>query len=309
MSTLRYKNPILDVGELTEWMQEGSVILFDCRFYLEEPERGKNEFCDNHIPGARYLHLKTDLSRPIGDGSEGRHPLPEMETLWKKLTAFGVSETSKIVCYDSAGGPFAARLWWLLRWSGFTNVWVLNGGWAAWETYNSTPEHRFEPSTRNPRPSNAGTKVDDISQNSTRSSEAIVLTTSIEDLPIRTIAQSFESNSARSNLVDSRTHDRFLGQNETIDPIAGHIPGAINLPWTDNLDEFGHFLEPDRLHSRFKTLFGEQSNPVFYCGSGVTACHNILATQIAGLPLPELYAESWSGWISKPDRPVALGEP
>ena len=320
---------------MLEWSVSEPFSLFDCRFYLAEPDQGKREYGLDHIPGAHYLHLNQDLSGEIGDGSRGRHPLPDVKALWTTLFSMGVTEDSKIVCYDSSGGPYASRLWWLLRHSGFTDIWVLDGGWQAWLAYLEENPHvartalnqndhstgsdtSLSSMTLAPSTQEAGDAKDarDAKEageageagEAVRSGGAATASSNTKNSPVLVSVEAIETQLDHMNLVDSRTHDRFLGQNETIDPVAGHIPGASNLSWLDNLSVSGHFLDAEVLKSRFAPVFEKSGPPVFYCGSGVTACHNILATQVAGLPMPSLYAESWSGWISRSNRPVKQGE-
>jgi len=290
MPEINPNNPIIEPAQLAKWLEFPTLLIFDCRFQLGAPGVGSSSYQQSRIPGAKYLHLDEDLSGPIADGSSGRHPLPDMASFWSKMSQLGVDEHSLVVCYDASGGAYASRLWWMLRWSGFVNVCVLNGGWQAWnasgfpvDTSPLSGEH-FIPG--------------DTSKQELSYPEFELLDR------YRVKAADFEQDLAHSNLVDSRTNDRFLGQNEVIDPVAGHIPHAQNFPWVDNLNEDGTFKSKIVLKERFQPLFESAERPTFYCGSGVTACHNILASQIAGFPMPSLYAESWSGWISNPDRPI-----
>ncbi|MDA1029236.1 MAG: sulfurtransferase [Bacteroidetes bacterium] len=318
MDAFRYKNPVLGVSEFLRWAEKEPLCVFDCRFYLVDPGQGQREYVASHIPGAKYLHLDDDLSGPRGDGSRGRHPLPDAGLLWTKLQDLGVTRDSIVVGYDSSGGPYASRLWWLLRQMGFQNVWVLDGGWGAWLAYLKSDSDLAQSAielleSNNLTPSELESGPAD---NSTQPGFPAPMVTnnggireSIQDLvPELVEVELIEAQKDKFALIDSRTHDRYLGQNETIDPVAGHIPGAANLSWQDNLNPLGHFLSPEVLQKRFEPFFGARLKPVFYCGSGVTACHNVLATQIAGLPMPALYADSWSGWISDPRRPIELGD-
>lgn len=288
MSQFQSVQPLISATRLSEVVNDASVCIFDCRFQLSDSEYGRNEFGAGHIPGAMYVHLDEHLSGAINDGQQGRHPLPDVDMFMRKMNGCGVSDSSLVIAYDDAGGPFAARLWWLLHWIGHRSVSVLDGGWSAWKAGAFNVELSDQSSTTAPR---------DVHSDLTLKLNPS-LRTPIEDIYP---AQTF------SNLVDSRARERYLGENEPIDPVAGHIPGSLNRPWMDNLNENGIFLDPAVLRHRFESLYGNNLNPVFYCGSGVTGCHNILATQVAGLPMPTLFAESWSGWISDPSRAIALG--
>ena len=260
-----------------------SVRLFDCRFDLGDPHAGEGRFAAGHIPGAEYLHLDRHLAGPVTPGRTGRHPLPERDAFRQLLRARGVQEDTQIVAYDDAGGMFAARLWWMARWAGHAAVAVLDGGYQAWAAgVRDDADARGTP----PLPGH---------------------TASPEPVPV-TMAEVRDSLHDRSRvLVDARAPDRFDGANETIDPTGGHIPRAVNAPFTDNLAADGRFAAPTALRRRFETLLGDGfARPVVcYCGSGVTAAHNILAMVHAGLPEPGLYAGSWSEWITDSDNPVA----
>jgi thiosulfate/3-mercaptopyruvate sulfurtransferase len=293
MPEINPQKPIIEPSQLAQRLEMPTLLIFDCRFQLGSPEEGRTAYQESRIPGAKYLHLDEDLSSPIGDGSGGRHPLPDMVSFWSKMARFGVDSHSLVVCYDASGGAYASRFWWMLKWSGFVNVWVLNGGWQAWNA--------------------SGFPIDESSRPAQRVAPEVIAAQVLShpsfelQTQFRAKAGDFAKDLAHSNLVDSRTHDRFLGENEVIDHVAGHIPHAQNLPWGDNLNADGTFKSQTVLRERFQTLYESENRPIFYCGSGVTACHNILATQIAGFPMPSLYAESWSGWISDSDRPVQTG--
>ncbi len=293
ISVSRSSHPIIDISELNQWLTQEEIIFFDCRFYLTDVSQGRREYDSNHIPGAIYLDLATDLSGPIGSGKGGRHPLPDASTFLSRMARLGVSTDSVVVAYDQSGGAYASRLWWMLKALGFETVFVLNGGWNAWTKEGDPHLIQSRNSTRNR-----------ISGLDSDTKSYLDLPSGLDgtDGPPRFPHLSTSHVVNRKSdlvLVDSRTHDRYMGLNETIDPIAGHIPGALNIPWTENVDEAGYFLPPELLKKRFEGVFSLDSSPVFYCGSGVTACQNILATQIAGFPMPGLYAASWSGWINQ----------
>ncbi len=249
-----------------------SVRLLDCRARLGDPQYGPAAYAAGHLPGAVYASLDDDFAAPPGAG--GRHPLPEAEPLRERFRDWGVSDTDQIVVYDDAGGAFAARAWWCARWLGHQAVAVLDGGISAWSGPLSTDLPAPQRGDFSIRPSR------------TRTIDAATLSAT---LPART-------------LVDARTQRRFDGLEEPIDPVAGHIPGARCLPFQDNLDGDGRFRSPQALAERFAGL---PDDVVCYCGSGVTAAHNVLAMRIAGRPEPLLYPGSWSEWIRDPARPRA----
>jgi thiosulfate/3-mercaptopyruvate sulfurtransferase len=250
---------------------ENSVKFVDCRASLADPDLGRRVYEAGHIAGAVYLSLDDDLAAPPGAG--GRHPLPDPEILAARLRALGINDGDQVVVYDDAGGAFAARAWWCLRWLGHEAVAVLDGGLKDWPVPLSTE-------TVTPAPGNFS-----IREPLTRTVDAATLAA---DLNAYT-------------LVDARSEARFRGEEEPIDPVAGHIPGAICRPFQENLDDQGRFRAPRALAKRFPS--GE--NTVCYCGSGVTAAHNVLAMRLAGLPEPLLYPGSWSEWILDEARPRA----
>jgi len=259
-------------------------IVFDCRFNLMAPEAGQQAYCLHHIPGAGYLHLDKDLSSPI-TACSGRHPLPDPTQLGRTLAAAGVTEQTQVVVYDDCGGAMAARAWWLLRWLGHAAVAVLDGGYSAWE-------HKFPCSADLP-----------VKNPATFSGEQKPpMTVDVEQLQASLAA-------AEILLVDARSTERFKGEAEPIDPVAGHVPGAINRPLTDNLDN-GHFKSAHQLKSEWLSLLQgtEPDSVVHMCGSGVTACHNQLAMEIAGLSGSRIYPGSWSEWVRDAARPVVNGE-
>lgn len=260
--------------------EDDSLALFDCRFVLQDPAAGEGAYPAGHLPGARYLHLDRDLSGPIVPGVTGRHPLPSPEELDRRMGQWGLTPATPVVAYDDSGGAFAARLWWLLRWAGLSNVRVLDGGLAAWQRSGLPLEAGIPP----PRPA--------VAFQGLYPKHAVV---EAEELVTRL-------DDPQLSLVDARAEARYRGEIEPIDPVAGHIPGAVCLPHDQNLAADGRFLDANTLRKRFTAING--SEVVLYCGSGVTACHNALAMAIAGLPEPRLYAGSWSEWITNPARPV-----
>lgn len=256
------------------------VVVFDCRFDLTHPGTGREQYAQGHIPGALYLDLEQDLSRPK-QAHGGRHPLPEIVSFCRKMGALGVDEAVTVVAYDAQQGSMAARLWWMLRYLGHDRVRVLDGGWGAWLA-GGYPVGR-DVRTRAPR-----TFVPRVR------SGALV---DIEELRRR--------RSTAVRLVDSRAPERYRGEVEPLDPVAGHIPDAANLPWNGNVDAQG-FLKPvEALQERFADLREDRGEIVVYCGSGVTACVNLLAMAEAGITNARLYLGGWSDWCSYQENPVA----
>jgi thiosulfate/3-mercaptopyruvate sulfurtransferase len=264
----------------------------DCRFELTRPEWGASAYAAGHVPSALYAHLDRDLSGPVGP-TTGRHPLPAPGQMAETFGRWGIDSAVQVVAYDQGNGAYASRLWWLLRWAGHEKVAVLNGGFAAWQQAGLPIEPTVTPRQRRTftlRPI----------------AEQVVDTAELE----RTVHGGV-LGSGESVLVDARAADRFAGENETIDPIAGHIPGARNHPFARNVDAQGRFLPAGELRERWAATLGaaaaRRGAVIAMCGSGVTACHNLLALEIAGLTGARLYAGSWSEWIRNPARPVARG--
>jgi thiosulfate/3-mercaptopyruvate sulfurtransferase len=272
---------VISTAELAASLDEPALRLVDCRASLQDPEAGRRAYLQRHLPRAAFADLLEDLSGPIVPGVTGRHPLPAIEVFVEKLRAWGIGASNQVVAYDDAGGAFAARLWWMLRWLGHDAVAVLDGGVPAWVADGGamTPElvvparGDFSPAPRH----------------------ELLVTTQQLAAP-QSIAQ---------KLFDARAPERFRGEVEPIDPVAGHLPGAVNLPFMENLRD-GRFMSPAQLRERLaRALDGAPpEDAVVYCGSGVTACHDVLAFARAGLPLPRLYAGSWSEWITDPARPT-----
>jgi thiosulfate/3-mercaptopyruvate sulfurtransferase len=269
---------------LARHLDDRDWIVMDCRHDLADPDRGRREYGEGHIPGARFLHLDEDLSSPR-TGVNGRHPLPDLERLRGTLERAGVAAGSQVVAYDAQGGMVAARLWWLLRGFGHAAVAVLDGGWSRW-----VGEGRpMSAQTAAPRPARwTPTRRPDFV-------DAGFVLSHLDDAAVV--------------LIDARAPDRFRGQNETLDPVGGRIPGARNRFFRDNLDASGRFKPAEALKREFAAVMGDREDAVHYCGSGVSACHNLLAMAIAGLPAGRLYAGSWSEWCADRSRPAATGEP
>ncbi len=274
----------LRLGDLAN--ADPSLVLFDCRFQLGQPEAGRSAFDAGHIPGARYADLERDLSGSVVPGKTGRHPLPAPERLAEKLRAWGVSQSSRVIVYDEQTGAIAARFWWLLRWLGHSGAYVCDGGYQAWLAQGGQPTlvvPRPPPGdfVARPRP------------------ELIASSNEVAELARRQDAR----------VLDARAPERYRGDVEPIDAVAGHIPGAHSLPYADNLID-GRFRSSAELAARLRGALGQTASEraVVYCGSGVTACHTILAAEHAGLALPRLYPGSYSEWIADPRRPVARGD-
>ena len=276
---------VIEPAEVARHLGDPRWVFVDCRFDLANPNAGYQQYRSGHIPGARYAHLNQDLSGPITP-STGRHPLPPLEEFARRLGAWGIDERSQVIAYDDAGGAIAARLWWMLHWVGHEAAAVLNGGLKAWLAAGlplEVDERRPTPATFVARP---------------RAEQAVTLDELVPALADRSVV-----------LVDARSADRFAGQNETLDPVAGHIPGARNHPFMSNLDAERRFLPAHVLRERWSKTLADASadRVVTMCGSGVTACHDLLALQIAGFSGARLYPGSWSEWIRDARRPIATG--
>src|SRR6188768_555078 len=276
---------LIDANTLSEQLRREDLTLFDCRFDLGNVSWGETEYARAHLPGALYLHLDRDLSSPISAQS-GRHPLPDPGSFAARLAELGVTPESQIVAYDQGNGAYGARLWWLARWIGLRHVAVLDGGIAAWRAAGLP----LETAVRTPKSRTLAPKL---------ATGAWVSSEAVDELRQR----------PGNLLIDARGAERFAGRNETLDPVAGHVPGARNRPFLDNLGPDGRFLPAEVLRDRFGTLLGSvpPSGLIAMCGSGVTACHNLLALEHAGLSGGRLYAGSWSEWIRDSRRPIATG--
>ncbi len=270
---------LIDVEALAALVEP---VIVDCRFSLGDPARGEADYATAHIPGAVYAHLDRDLSGPPTT-DHGRHPLPPPARMCEVFGALGIAPGTQVVAYDDAHGMIAARLWWMLRYLGHDAAAVLDGGWQAW--------------CRAGRPTEAGARV-------ARKARFAGVPRRDRLLTLDELAP------AQDGLVDARDAARFRGEVEPIDKRAGHIPGARNHAFPRNLDSDGRFLAPARLRDAFTDSLGTLPDgaTVHYCGSGVSACHNVLAQVHAGLPEPRLYCGSWSEWSRDPQRPAATGE-
>jgi len=276
---------IISVDDVNSNINNDDWFIFDCRFILKEPDGGLNKFKQGHIPGAQFADMDKDLASPM-TSSSGRHPLPDPSELIKKLQTWGVNNSSQIICYDDLSGAFAARMWWLLKWLGHEKVAVLDGGIDKWTASGLSLETDVQQKTAGTFSGQANNEM---------------------WVDIDFVKQQLEENNI--NLLDARSTDRFTAKDTKTDPVAGHVPGASSYPFPGNLTKQGVFLSVDDLQKRFAGLFSDDQNKVInMCGSGVTACHNLLAMSVAGLPMTPLYVGSWSEWIKDKSRPVATGE-
>jgi thiosulfate/3-mercaptopyruvate sulfurtransferase len=275
---------LISTEELSQHLADPAWAIIDCRFSLDDTEQGRRHYQQAHIPGAVYAHLDEDLSGPIIPGETGRHPLPDSEIASQTFSRWGIDAAVQVVAYDDGNGSIAARLWAMLGWLGHPAVAVLDGGWAAWQK-EGRPSHSGQES-RIARPFMASPRP-----------ELLVDAAEVEE--IRT--------SLGWRLFDSRSGEVYRGEKKGYDPIAGHIPGAISVPYSENIGADGRFLPPEQLKARFEALLDDvpAEKTVFYCGSGVTASHNLLALAHAGLGEARLYPGSWSDWIIDPTRPIA----
>lgn len=277
---------LISADELAGQLDDAACTVVDARFSLNDPGRGYRDYLAGHIPGAIYVHLADDLSGPIVKGKTGRHPLPSVEIFADRLGRWGIDNDTRVAVYDDAGGAIASRLWWMLRWLGHDAVAVLDGGMPQWIAQG--------------RPTVGGNE---------KREPCTFMATPRPDWILNAADVLERLNDPAWKIVDSRTPDRFSGAHEPVDPVAGRIPGAVNAPHPDVLNKEGLFLSPAQLRDRLGTLLRDHrvERTVFYCGSGVTAAHNLLAMAHAGLGDARLYPGSWSDWITDPNRPIATG--
>ncbi len=275
---------LVQTEELAAHLEDPAWVIVDSRFDLLKPDQGEHDYAQNHIPGAVYAHLERDLSGPVTPAT-GRHPLPQPAEFIARLSAWGIDARKQVVVYDAAGGAFAARLWWMLQFYRHKAVAVLDGGYAKW--------------TRENRPLRSGVETSRPGHFSAALDHSMLVDTAWVEHAL---------HRPEILLIDARSPERFRGESEPIDPVAGHIPGAVNRFNGDNLAPDGTLLPPSQLRAQFQSLVGKTppQNVVVYCGSGVTSCHHILAMRAAGLGMPRLYAGSWSEWIRDPSRPIAV---
>ena len=278
--------PLIEVEELKRLMDSGaSYRLFDCRFDLTNPSAGFQSYQEGHIPTAAFADLDHDLAAPK-NGRNGRHPLPSVSELEATCARLGISFDLPVIVYDNQGGMFAVRLWWMLRACGHTQVSLLNGGYAAWLQ------------TQLPHATGVETYPNTSAPSLKIYSQLFTVDQIVDNL-----------KDSRYKILDARSADRYRGENETLDPVGGHIPGALNRFFKDNLNEQGFFKSPIQLREEFLAILGNTppEKIIHQCGSGVTACHNLFAMELAGLPCAGIYSGSWSEWCSDSNRPVATG--
>lgn len=277
---------LVDTDTLARHLADPRWVVVDCRFTLTDADAGRRAYAADHIPGARYAHLNEDLSGPPG-ARTGRHPLPAPATLARKLGDWGIDAAKQVVVYDDSFGAMASRLWWLLRWLGHDACALLDGGYPKWR--------------REKKPVTADLPAVHRAAFTARVNNTLWVSTDV--------VEQWRTDEA-TVLFDARAEERFRGDVEPLDKVAGHIPGAVNAPYEDNLGISGEFAAPAELRERYLDLLGGvvPDQAIHMCGSGVTACHNVLAMEHAGLPGAKLYAGSWSEWITQPDRPVAKGD-
>ena len=278
--------PLIRVADLAPHVTDPNWVILDCRHDLMAPRFGADAYAAGHIQNALYANIDTDLSGPkTADGPfRGRHPLPERHLLIEKFRAWGINNDTQVVAYDAIDSMFAARLWWLLRWIGHPSVAVLDGGLAAWQAQGLplvTPVHTPAPGAINEKPT-------------------LTWTVSADD-----VLANLETH--KMTVIDARAPERYRGDVEPIDPVGGHIPGAKNRFFKANLLPNGQFKSGPQLYDEFLPLVDGATTAVMQCGSGVTACHNLLALELAGLSGAALYPGSWSEWCADPARPVATG--
>lgn len=274
---------LIDPSDLAAHLEDADWVIIDCRFSLTDTGRGREQYRQSHIPGAVYAHLDDDLSGRIVPGETGRHPLPATERAAETFGAWGIADGVQVVAYDDDGGGIAARLWWMLHYLGHDAAAVLDGSWAAWTAQN--------------RPEKSGIETNVARSFTPRVRESWIVDADRVDAIRR---------DDDWKLLDAREAKRYRGEEEPIDAVAGHIPGALSVPFMENLDASGRFLDHEALRGRFGEIIGSTppEHVVSHCGSGVTACHNILAMEHAGISGSRLYPGSWSEWITDENRAV-----
>jgi thiosulfate/3-mercaptopyruvate sulfurtransferase len=279
-------NTLIDPVQLAEHLTDPAYVVVDVRHDLARPDHwGEEQYAAGHLPGARFAHIDRDLSAPK-TGRNGRHPLPSPEAAAALFGRLGIAPGTQVVAYDQGSGMFASRLWWMLRWLGHDAVAVLDGGFERWTrdgrpvSVDVPPPSRATFATAHVRPTASATEIGNA-----LGSDALTL-------------------------VDARVAERYRGDVEPLDPVAGHIPGARNRPYLHNVNPDATFKPADELRREFAALLGATplDRVVHYCGSGVTGCHNVLAMEIAGMPGTRLYPGSWSEWCADPARPVETGD-
>ena len=276
---------LISASELNDILNQKNLTIIDCRHTLADTESGRRDYQTAHIPSALFAHLDEDLSGEIIKGKTGRHPFPPVEKIVKTLSNWGIDENTQVVVYDASHGGIAARLWFMLKWLGHEKVAVLNGGWKYW--------------TAQKFPTDAAINVPQPTVFKANPNPDLIVDVQFMEANIHTPELTY---------IDSRGAERYRGVNEPIDPIAGHIPTAISAPFIENLGPDGLFLDKKALAQRFVKLLENQpkGNTIFYCGSGVTACHNLLVMHHLGITSPKLFPGSWSEWIVDESREVVV---
>jgi thiosulfate/3-mercaptopyruvate sulfurtransferase len=277
---------LVSAAQLAQHLNDPDWVVFDCRFTLSDPDSGHRTYQAGHIPGARYAHLNADFSSEVTPTS-GRHPLPDSQLLALKLGQWGVDNHKQVVVYDDSLGSMASRMWWVLRWLGHQSVALLDGGVQRW--------------IRDGHPITADPTTIAPAEFTARPDSSMWVDANCIEEALR---------SDKCLIIDARAEERFSGEREVLDKVAGHIPGSINLPFEDNLDMGGTYLTAEELREAYLDLLNgvEPQRVVHMCGSGVTACHNVIAMEHAGLKGSRLYPGSWSEWITDPGRPIETGE-
>jgi thiosulfate/3-mercaptopyruvate sulfurtransferase len=278
---------LISAADLGRQIDNPNWLVVDCRHDLANLSAGRDGYAVAHLPHAVFADMETELSgaKRGEDGAfRGRHPLPERDAFIETLRGWGVNDDTQVVAYDAHGGMFAARLWWLLRWVGHGAAAVLDGGMAAWQAQGLA----------------LTTDVDTRARGAIAARAPLVSTVSAGEVLANI-------GGGQRVVVDARSADRYRGENETIDPVGGHIPGARNRFFKDNLNAEGRFKDAAQLKAEWAQVLGDPSRAIMQCGSGVTACHNLLALEVAGLSGAALYPGSWSEWCADPARPVATG--
>ncbi|MCP5045693.1 MAG: sulfurtransferase [bacterium] len=277
---------LISADDLSGNLYQPGWVIVDCRFSLADRDQGKRDYEEAHIPEAVYAHLDNTLASAVEPGKTGRHPLPAVGVLAELFSKWGIDKDTQVVVYDDNIGAIASRLWWMLRWLGHEKVAVLDGGWGQW------------------------VKEELLTTGVVQGPQAAPFAPEIQPHLLVEMEHLKKNMSEPACLVvDSRAGERYRGEEEPIDSIPGHIPGAVNRPFKENAGEDGFMRSPDELKDRFESLLGDADpgQTVFYCGSGVTACHNLLAMKHAGLGDGKLYAGSWSEWITQKDPPIETG--
>lgn len=280
---------LIDPAALAAHIDDPAWVVLDCRHDLVNLALGRDAYAAGHLPQAQFADVETQLSgaKRAEDGAfRGRHPLPQRDAFIEQLRAWGIDDDTQVVAYDAHGGMYAARVWWMLRWVGHAAVAVLDGGLPAWQAAGNSL------STEVPAPRARGTIAPRAAL--------------VAGVDVNEVLQNVQQGGR--TIVDARAPDRFRGENETIDPVGGHIPGAKNRFFKDNLQADGRFKAPAQLQAELGSIVGDPARAIMQCGSGVTACHNLLALEVAGMKGAALYPGSWSEWSADPARPVATGQ-